>query len=227
MNLTKDNVRTSYLKGVNNLVGKGIVTQKMEYLIHRVKLTDRMSPSDMYYSLTKGLIDGMSSAKCNLSDELKRGFAEDLAVRTWEASGFPETIDFYTSKKVESNEHKLYNSNWIPYIVSGCLIDTIGERESAICMLKSPDLMGQLLAGIPYGNSTLLQYLNSTIPSAIEEFHGNRVSYLNPESKTVDCCMAISDCASQLSLPAERLKKQKVLSKIRKFMGKENEGKEL
>ncbi|MBQ8132197.1 MAG: hypothetical protein IJ193_06875 [Bacilli bacterium] len=223
MNLTKDNVRTSYLKGVNNLVGKGIVTPKMERIIRSHPIDENGDYALMYYSLTRGLIDGMSSIRSNLSEDLRDGFAESLALRIWQ-QGNHSSNDLYSDG---FNERKIYNDHWIPYLIGDFLVSTIGEQESAICMLKSPNLMGQLLQSACYDNSNLLRYLEKQIPIAKAEFDKGNKNFLDTDSQTIECCMAIADCADQLQLPAKRLKKQKVLSRVRKFMGKENEGQEL
>ncbi len=223
MNLTKENVRTNYLIGVRQLLGKGMVTPKMERIVESVPLDSEMEFSEMYYSLTRGLIDGMSSFRCNLSEELKCGFAESIALKVWQKGDF-------SSRTLYSdgfNERSIYNEHWIQYLVGDFLVSTIGVQESSICMLKNPDLMGQLLRGTAYDGSNLLYYLNSQIPKAMSEFSSTKKNFLDTDSETIECCVAISDCAEQLQLPASRLKKQKVLSRIRKFVGKDNEGQEL
>ena len=223
MNLTKENVRTNYLRGVNELLGKGMVTPKMERIVESVPLDSEMEFSEMYYSLTRGLIDGMSSFRCNLSEDLKCGFAESIALRIWQSGDF-------SSKKLYSdgfNERSVYNEHWIEYLVGDFLVSTIGVQESSICMLKNPDLMGQLLQRTTYDGDSLLSYLNKQIPEAKREFGDAKKNFLDTDSQTIECCLAISECAEQLQIPRQRLKKQKVLSKIRKFVGKDNEGQEL
>lgn len=223
MNLTKENVRTSYLRGVNQVLGKGMVTPKMERIVHNVPLDNNMDYSKMYYSLTRGLIDGMSSFRCNLSEDLKCGFAESIALKVWQSGDF-------SSRSLYSegfNDRSIYNEHWVEYLVGDYLVSTIGVQESSICMLKSPDLMGRLLSSISYDGGSLLTYLNVQIPKAKAEFSDSQKNILDIDSETIECCSVISDCAEQLQLPAKRLKKQKVLSRIRKFVGKDNEGQEL
>lgn len=223
MNLTEENVRTSYLRGVNQVLGKGMVTPKMERIVHDIQLEKDADYSKMYYSLTRGLIDGMSSFRCNLSEDLKCGFAESIALKIWQSGDF-------SSRSLYSdgfNERSVYNEHMIEYLIGDYLVNTIGVQESSICMLKNPDLMGKLLGGVAYDGGSLLSYLNRQITKAKTEFSDCKKNFLDTDSETIECCLAISDCADQLRLPAERLKKQKVLSKLRKFVGKDNEGQEL
>lgn len=216
MSLTKRGVRENYLKGVNNLAGREIVNDEMRAIVNGVDLSNvplETDLADIYYSFTRGLIDGMSSEKCKLPNSMKEGFAEAVSQRVWENSmpGF-------------RNGRHYTNPHWVQHQISDILVDTMGAEAASTCVLKSPDLMGRFLESVPYKGETLLSYLDGHIDLAVREFRRISSGDLGHSFEVLNCCEAICDCRDKLQLPSESLKRSKGKTKeIRPLEGIDHE----
>ncbi len=213
MGLTQDNIRENYLKGVRNLIGSRMVDGRMENFIYTMEVPPRDS-STQYYFLTRMLINEMSSRRCGLSNCLRDGLAETIAVRIADRD---ETLF--------DSDRRLYNEHWLEYQVASTLVDVIGEKEGSICALKKPDLLGELLHSVEYQGTNLLDFLNRNLDKASRDYR-YRIQFGETDytDEALDCFEAISDCSDKLQLPRERFVRQKVLSRIKRcFTGKENE----
>lgn len=206
---TQEDVRKDYLKGISNLIGEKFVDRKMKDYIENFDLDFKLDPSDAYFLMTRGLIEQRSTKK--LSDFLKDGLSEDIAIRISNRDG-----------TISENVRKIYNPHWIEYHVSRVLVDVMGERPATICALKKPNLLSTLLTSIPYQGENLHSYLDKQLSKANLEF--GSVVDLGRSVEAVNCCEAISDCSEKLQLPKKRLERGKILKKFgRKHEGKGNE----
>lgn len=211
MDFIQDSIRENYLRGVNNLVGKGIVDDNMRKTIISSNTDKAKTMPQVYYLLTRGLIEKMSSDECKLSDNLKRALSEAIGIKLWD--------DF---SGIYMANDSIMPENYVQRFVGETLMNNIGERETSILALKNPDFFGEFLDTIPYEQETFLSYVTRKLDEAARQqtIVGDRRNGIGNSDFVLDCVDAIITCSDKLSLPRKR--RNKVLEK-EKNKGKTNE----
>ena len=197
-------VRGNYLRGVNNLVGKGIVTGKMKNFVLYASTDKARSVPEAYYLLTRELIERMSSNECKLSDNVRRALSEAISIKLWE--------DF-SSYYIQSGS--MMDENYVQRYAGEILMNNMGVRETAIISLKSPDLLGNFFDSIPYKGETFLSYFSRELDAADKQQKiAGKYDGIGNFDHMLNCVEAICDCHDKLQLPKERLEKKKGKMKI-------------
>lgn len=198
MSYSQYSVRGNYLRGVNNLVGKGITTSKMKSVVLNTDIDAAKNMPEVYYLLTRELIEKMSSENCKLSDNVKRALSCAIGINLWDNfSGV-----YFADKSIMPE-------NYIQRFVGETLMNNIGERETAIMALKDPDLFGDFLDSIPYNNETFLSYFSRELDNADREQKviGGVTRSIGDFGHALDCIDAVFTCSERLRLPRRRMDK--------------------
>lgn len=210
MSLRRERVIENYSRGLNDFIGNEVeITDEMRDIINGVDFSDlpiTADLSDAYYSITRDLIEGMSTDDCKLSTNMRNGLAEAVAQRIWKRN-LPGI----------ENGRSFFNPNWVPYQISDILVDAIGSEVGSACTLKAPDLMGDLLHSIPYKDTSLMGYLNVHVDKAVTQFRSITSNNLGHSSEVINCCEAICDCRDKLQLPKEIARRNKDKGKSKSF----------
>lgn len=200
---TKEEIRKNYIEGTSNAAGKNLISGKLRKTFDNIDLSKASFPPNIYYHITRQLIEEASTEKCKLSDEFKNGLAESLAIRIWN-----------NSNQLHTNDRELSNPNWAEYHVGDMLVNAIGEEETLICAFKNPDLLSELLESIDYQGENLLDYLNKHIHEArIRHLYRAEDGAFSSNYETANCGIAIVDSSDYLQLPKKR--RIKVLEKVK------------
>ncbi len=212
----KEEVLGSYSRGLENFIGSEVsITDDMKRIINGVDLSELSVTADftdISYLITRDLIEGMSTENCRFSKAMRDGLAEAVSQRMLE-----HNLPGFTSGR------NLSTPQLVQYKISDILVDAIGSDVAPACILKAPDLTGELLHSIPYKGTTLMSYLNDRMDVAIAQSRGISSRNLGRSSAVVDCCEAICDCREKLQVPKESLNRSRGKTKEKRSEGIDHE----
>ena len=198
MSYNQYSVRGNYLRGVNDLIGKGMADTRMKNIVLRTDINAANNMPQVYYLLTRDLIEKMSSSECKLSDNIKRALSCAIGIKLWD--------DF---SGVYFADKSILPENYVQRFVGETLMNNIGERETAIMALKDPDLFGDFLDSIPFNNESFLSYFSRELDLADGEqkVTGGVTRSIGDFSHALDCISAVFTCSDRLRLPRQRMDK--------------------
>lgn len=209
MSYSQYSVRGNYLRGVNNLIGEydipKEVKDKMKTHVLYANIEGAKNMPQVYYLLSRQLIDGMSSKDCKLSDNTRRALSEAIGIKLWD--------DF---SGINFANDSLMPENYVQRFVGESLMSNIGEKETAFMTLTNPDAFGEFLDSIPYNHGTFLAYFDFMLGKADEEqiISSNRVRSIGDFNYVLDCLDAIFACSESLRVPRRRM--DRVIERVKR-----------